>query len=414
MRVLLQLALRNLQRNPRRTALTVAATVFAVGLTVLFEALAAGSHRHWIEDVVRLYPGHVEVMAEGYRENRTLEYGLELEPAQAEALDRVSGILGWAPRVEAWALAMPDEDEALGRAGWLVGVDPERERGLSRIVGAIREGRFLNGTPRNSVVLGARLARRMGVGVGDRVILLSTDYYRSQAAERFVVVGTVEVGEPVFDSSLVMGRLDEIQRFLELGNRISHVALFADPSRDVDELRREVAGLFDSGGQEVVGWRELRPDLDQFIRLDDVGNRFSLAILILVAGFGVLNTVLMSVFERVREFGVMRAIGARPRTLFAMVMLESGMLAAVGVVFGISIAVPLVLFLEGNPIPISGEYLQMYELFGLDPVIAFALESKNLFGTPLVMLVVAVVAGLPAAIRASRGHPVDVMRAPTT
>ncbi len=414
MRVLVRLALRNLWRNPRRTALTIGATVFAVGITLFTEALATGSHKRWIDEIVRLYPGHVEVMARGYRDNRTLDYGMRLPEDRIRALDRLAGVEGWAPRVEAWALAMPDREGALGRAGWLVGVDPERERRLSKLGRSVREGRFLDGTPEKGVVLGTRLARGMGVGVGDPVILLSTDYYGSQAADRFQVVGTLEVGNPDFDAALVLLRLDEVQRFLEYEDHVSHVAIFAEQTEAALELAGAVEGLFDPVDYEVMAWQELLPELRQLILLDDVSAHIMVGILILVAGFGLLNSVLMSVFERVREFGVMRAIGARPRTLFAVVLLEAAMLGLIGVILGLVVGIPVVLWYAQNPIVLSGDYAAAMEAFDIAPVIVFDLDRNNLLGTPLVMFVVAMLAALPAAVRASRGQPVDVMRAQTT
>jgi ABC-type lipoprotein release transport system permease subunit len=412
--MLLRLALRNLWRNPRRTALTVGATVFAVVLTMYMESLAAGSHKRWVDEIVRLYPGHVEVMAQGYREHRTLDYGIRVPEEQRQALDRLPDLKGWAPRVEGWALAMPDKEGALGRAGWLVGVDPERERELSKLAGSVREGRFFNGTPERGVILGTRLARGMGVGVGESIILLSTDYYGSQAADRFSVVGTIEAGNPEFDSAIVLLRLDDVQRFLEYEDHVSHVAVFAQRTDAAAALAREVKRLFDPSTYEVVAWQELLPDLRQLILIDKAGNWIMLSIVILVAGFGLLNTVLMSVFERVREFGVMRAIGARPRTLFSVVLLEAAMLGLIGVAIGVVVGVPLVLWYAQNPIELTGEYAAAMKVWNISPVIVFDLEKRNLFGTPVVMFIVTLLAALPAAIRASRGQPVDVMRAHTT
>ena len=122
----LRIAWRNLWRNPRRTGLTAAATVFAIALTLWSLALAAGSHTRWIESSVRLYPGHIEVSALGYRENQTLDYGMTLSAEQESALDAVPDADGWAPRLESWALAIPDREGSLGRAAWVVGVDPGR------------------------------------------------------------------------------------------------------------------------------------------------------------------------------------------------------------------------------------------------------------------------------------------------
>ena len=408
MSVLLRLAVRNLGRNPRRTLLTAGATFFAVGLAILMEAMAAGSHAHWIEDVVRMYPGHVQVMARGYRENRTLDYGIELSARETARLDRLSGIEGWAPRVETWALAMPDVEGALGRAVMLVGVEPTREEGLSRLSGSLREGRFVDGE--RSLVLGFALARSMGVGVGDSVVLLSSDYYGSQAADRFRVVGTLELGVVEFDSSLALLPLSDIQEFLQYGERVSHVALFADLTDDTETVAAEADALFEDETYEVLPWATLMPEFAQLIKLDDVGNRLTLAILILVAGFGLLNTVLMAVLERVHEFGLMRAMGVRPGTLFFGVLLEAALLALLGIAAGVAVAVPLVLYLEGHPIPLTGLAAEATSLFAVDPVLVFELRPKNPLVFSAIMFVVALLAAIPPAWRASRGSPVDVMR----
>ena len=408
MRVILRLALRNLWRNPRRTLLTAGATFFAVGLAIFMESIGAGSHKHWIEQAVRVYPGHVEVMANGYRENRTLDYGLELDARHLERLDAMRGLQGWAPRIETWTLAMPDAEGALGRAALLVGIDPAREEGLSILSSSVREGRFVDGD--RGVVLGHGLARRLEVAVGDPVILLSADYYGSQAADRYTVVGTLEVGMPEFDSGLVLLPISEVQELLEYEGRLSHVAIFAEETEDTPRLAAEAAEIFSSAQYEVVDWATLMPEFEQMIALDDAGNRMTLAILILVAGFGLMNTVLMSVFERVHEFGLMRAIGARPRLLFASVMLEAALLAVLGIGAGVAVATPIVLYLEGNPISITGTAAQAIELWSVDPLIAFDLEARNLIGSSGIMFVVALLAALIPAVRASRGQPVDVMR----
>jgi ABC-type lipoprotein release transport system permease subunit len=412
--VLLRLALRNLWRNPRRTALTMGAMIVAVVLTLLFESMGAGTHKRWVEAIVRLYPGHVEVMARGYREQRTLDYGFQMLEAQEDALEHLAGVDGWAPRVESWALAMPDREGALGRAAWLVGVEPERERAVTKLVRSVQEGRFLDGEARRTVVLGAGLARGMKVGVGEDIILLSTDYYGSQAADRFRVVGTISVGNPQFDNAMALLRLDRMREFLDYGDQVSHVAVFAEHGGGSHALAARIGELFQASDYEVLAWPELLPDLAQLSELDDVANRLNLLILILLAGFGLLNTVLMSVFERVREFGVLRAMGARRSMLFGLVLLEASLLAVLGIFIGLGIGLPIELWLEASPIPVSGRLAEVFEVFHLEPVIVFDLERKNLIGTPLIMFGVGVLASVPAAIRASRGQPIDAIRTATT
>ncbi len=410
---LLRIAWRNLGRRPVRTALTTAASVFAVFLAILNLAVGAGSHERWIEQGVRLYPGHLEVTARDWREQRTLDYGMTLQPQDAAALDALPAGAVWAPRLESWALVIPDRDDSTGRAALLVGVDPRRESAASRLAGLVSSGRFLDGGPAPEVVLGANLARNLGVGPGEEVILLSSDFYGSQSAARFRVSGTLSVGEPELDGHLALARLGDLQSFLEFPNGVSHVAVFGRDSADVELLRQALAAHFALDGHEVLTWPELLPDVVQFMRLDDLGNWLGNAILIAVVAFGLLNTVLMSVMERVHEFGVMRALGVRRRQVFALVMLESGLLSALGLVLGVGLAAPLVLWLEGHPIPmtaLSEAADDVASLFGIEPVILFRLTVWHWGALPALLFALALLASIPPALRACRGCPADALR----
>jgi ABC-type antimicrobial peptide transport system permease subunit len=153
------------------------------------------------------------------------------------------------------------------------------------------------------------------------------------------------------------------------------------------------------------------PELEQFIILDDAGMYVLLAILVIVVAFGIFNTILMSVLERKREFGVMLALGMRPRSLFRLVYLESLILAFVGLVIGLGIGILLVLYFQANPIELSGrELVQAMEMIGAEPILTWKLKIMNPIGSVLTVLCVAVLAALYPAIVASKGRPVDVLR----
>ena len=404
--MLLRIAWRNLGRHSRRTFLTAAAAGFAVCLTLVSLAAALGSHERWIEHIVRLYPGHVEVMAEGYFDQRTFDYGMTLSDEQARALDALESIEGWAPRLEAWALALPDRDDSQGRAAWLLGVDPEREGRLTRIGRAVKAD--FGGD--REVILGSRLAEHLGVAVGDNVILLAPDYYGSQSADRFRVVGTLHVGDDRVDAYAAIVALDELREFVAYPGGLSHVAAFASDPGEVETARTDIQAVFARGAFDVMAWPELLPDLHQLIVLDDLGAYLTLSILIVVVAFGLLNTILMSVLERVREFGVMRAMGARPGSIFQLVVIESLLISSIGLAAGFAIGVPLVLWLERNPIPFTGDAASAMEVFGIEPVMVFRMTGDHLVGLVFVLLAVALVAALPPALRAARGRPVDALR----
>jgi ABC-type lipoprotein release transport system permease subunit len=243
------------------------------------------------------------------------------------------------------------------------------------------------------------------------VIIVSADAYGSQAADRFHVVGTFHVGEDELDGFGALVDLGDLQSFLDVGDGVSHVAVFAPDSGATQPIAERLNALFPAPEYEVLAWPELVPDLVQFMLLDDVGNWIGNLVLIVVVGFGLLNTILMSVFERVREFGVLRALGLRPRAVFALVVLESLQLTLLGIAIGFAIGIPLVQYLHGHPIPLTSEATRgAMEVFDLEPVIVFALARDQLVVLPAILLGVGLLAALPPALRAARGRPVDALR----
>ncbi|MGH9886026.1 MAG: ABC transporter permease, partial [bacterium] len=378
--MLLRLAWRNLGRNKRRTALTTAAGVFAMLLSMLNLAVSDGSHERWVDHAVRLYPGHFEVSLADYREYRTLDYALPLDDATRGVLDEIADSLprsaasGWAPRLEAFGLISADTEQASGRAVQLFGLNGAREAKLSKLVAAIDAGRMpAHGAAEREIALGDVLEKNLGVAIGDNVIIVSADSFGSQAADRFRVVGTFHVASDELDGFGALVDLADLQAFLEAPDSLSHVAVFVADSGAMAPIGARLHAAFPRDKYEVLAWPELMPDLVQFMVLDDVGNWVGNSVLIVVVGFGLLNTILMSVFERVREFGVLRALGLRPRAVFALVMIESLQLTTLGISIGLAIGVPLVLWLARHPIPLTGDSGGAIGLFDLEPLVVFGL-----------------------------------------
>ncbi|MGH0036866.1 MAG: ABC transporter permease [Myxococcota bacterium] len=416
----LRLAWRNVWRNPRRTALTVAATVFAVFLTVVFVGMADGTHGKMIEDSVRVHSGHVTIAADGYLEERTLERAVHLDDRLTGALDAAPGVAGWTPRISSFALASK-ADASQGVA--VIGVDPVREGQVSTLPDRVVEGEFLSSEKTREVLLGRRLARSLGVGIGDEVLLYGIAYSLENAYELFTVSGLVGLPEPSLERRLALISLEDAAEFYVYGDKVSEVAVLGDHADGSEALRtalrREIASrLGDDGGQGRTGeaplrvhtWREVMPELDQYIVLDRAGMILMLVILVVVVGFGILNTILMSVLERTRELGVMLALGASPGGVFRVVFMESLFLAAVGLSLGLGLSVPLVAWLARNPIPLPGDWEVVTELVGAEPVMVFALEPANPLDSSLIILGVALLAAIYPAVKAARGRPVDALR----
>ncbi len=405
-----RLAWRNVWRNPRRTALTVAATVFAVVLVVFFVALAAGLHGKMIEDAVRVHSGHVTIMGQGYLQNQTLEQFIRLDAPLEALLQRTPAIRGWAPRVIGFGLLSRDS-ATQGVA--VLGLDPRREATVTTLPERVRRGAFVSPDGRHQIVLGERLAENLGAHLGDKLLLYSVAYSLETAYDLFSVVGVMQLPEPELDRSVAVISLADAQDFFVYGDRVTEVALLA---RDADAAPALAATLRSALARmpgehaEVHTWEEVIPELQQFIFLDDAGMYMLLVILIVVVGFGILNTILMAILERRRELGVVLALGLPPGAMFRLVYLESMFLAGVGLVLGLAAGIPVVLYFVAHPVHLSGTAAGALKLWGIEPVLTWKLKPLNPIGSAITIFGVAAVAALYPAVKASRARPVDALR----
>jgi ABC-type lipoprotein release transport system permease subunit len=415
----LRLAWRNVWRNPRRTALSVAATVFAVFLVVLSVGMAAGVHEKMIEDAVRMASGHVAISGKGYRENLTLEQYVPWDGRVEEAIEAVDGVRGWAPRIQSFALiSLGDRSQG----GMVMGIDPVRERTVSVFADKVNDGRFISeagktgetGAPRTrEIVLGRKLAAKLGAAIGEQVLLYGVAYSLETAYELFTVVGTIALPDPRLERGLAIIHIADASEFYVYDERVTEVAILADDADHTDPLLAALAPALSGpfgDALEMQGYAEMMPELVQLILIDDAGMYIMLLILIVVVGFGILNTILMAILERTRELGVVLALGLRPASLFRMIYVESMMLASVGLLIGLALSVPLVAYLHGVEIPLTGDIAQSTEVFGMEPVLTFKLKPLNPIGSTITILFVAALAALYPAVKASRSRPVDALR----
>ncbi len=409
MRLEWRLAWRNVWRNPRRTGLTVAATVFAVALLVMASALSTGMWDKIIDDTVGMASGHVTLTGPNYLEDRTLEQFTYLDATLQARLEENPAVAGFAPRVNAFGLLSQGD---VTRGVMVMGLDPQRESTVSTLPGRVRSGRFLEAKGSNEIVLGERLAQILSVGVGDELLLYSVAYSLESAYDLFRVVGLMRLPNPDLDRGLALISLADAQAFFVYGDRLSEIAIRAQDAGASSSLAEELGLSLDPKRVEAHPWQEVMPDLAQSVILDKAGMYGMIGILVVVVSFGIFNTILMAVLERKREFGVVLALGLRPGAIFRIVYIESILLAGVGLVLGLLVAIPLALYLQTHPISLANneEMVAAFEIVGAEPLLSAKLVASNPLFSGLTILVVALVAALYPALRASRGKPVDVLR----
>lgn len=407
MGIILRLAWRNIWRHPRRTGLTMAAIAFAATLLVFIITLQLGSYDMMIESNLKLLTGHFQVQRTGYLDKPKMRSTIAEAQSLADQLRRMDGIMDIAVRANSFAL-VASEVRTYGIQ--VMGVETAHESHLSTIPGRIQSGRFLSGDEAQEVIIGEALARNLKVALGDELVLLGSGRDGSIASAVLPIVGIFKSGLTEVDRGIIEMPLLTFQDIFSMEDS-AHVLVGMAESlvglETVLELMR--AELSEKEELVVLDWTQLVPGLLQMIEADMANSWFMYGCLILIVIFSILNTFLMAVLERTREFGVMLALGTKPWFIGQLVMLESLMLTVVGLVIGLIMGAAITgyFYVYGFSYPGMAEIGAQFGVTGdVIPrmsVLAFTLG-------PAMILLFTMIASLYPAWRIRLLKPVDAMK----
>jgi len=402
------LAWRNLWRHRRRTWLTVGAMVFSNTLLVFLISLQLGSYQVMIDGTLAMYSGHLQVQHRGYLENQQMWLTVPAVDALASQVRALPRVEAAAARGQAFALAS-SADRSYGIL--LTGVQPAHEPEVSSFPGQVREGRYLRPGDSDAIVIGAVLAQNLQVGVGDELTFLGSGEDGSFAAAVATVVGIIHSGLEEADRSLAEVPLPWFQQVFSMGDAgHSVVARVHHLERDVPSVVAEVEALLAGrAGLVVLDWDALEPGLRQAIASDMASAWFMYGVLVVLVALSVLNTQLMSVLERTREFGLMLALGMLPGRLARLVGMETLLLAILGLGLGLLAGTLLTLYLSlaGFTYPGMEEWAVK---FNMPSRMYPELSLLSLSVGPLAVFSGALLAALYPALRLLRLQPVAAMR----
>ena len=333
---LFRLAARGVLREARRSLLTAAAMALGLALLMFTRSLADGGHEDWINAGVRMGAGHVLFQAPGYRESRSLDdrlSGIQTRAAIA-ALDALEGPL--APMATTIRLSTNGLASSASSALPVVihGVNPETEANFSHAAERITEGRYLERDDRLAAYVGQGVAERLGLSLGSRFVLTAQSTDGEIQGQLARVVGVFRTGLPEVDEGVVHIPIATARSWLGAADDATTVGAILPTSGVVPEVVRAVRSDVEGEDIRVLGWREAYPQLDAALRIDDYGDYVFLGILFAIVALAVLNTVLMAVLHRKREFGVLQALGLTPAETGFLVFTEGLMLTALAGVVG--------------------------------------------------------------------------------
>ncbi len=320
-----------------------------------------------VDNIVRYYLGYAQIHHNGFWEDQTLDNSFDPEKVP----DSLYQMMDLAPRLESFALASSGE---ITRGVLVAGIDPEKENAMTGLKTRVTDGSYLEKNDR-AVLVAEGLADLLNLKVNDTLILVSQGYQGQNAAAAYPIKSIAKFGAPELNKQLIFMPLELAQSFYGTGNRLTSLAVNL-PGRD--ELPAALAAIksqLPADEFEVLDFKKLMPELIQAQELDTAGSMLILWVLYLLIAFGLFGTVLMMTRERSYEFGVLTAIGTKKKTLAGMLWAEAMMIGFVGAVLGILLSIPIVYYLNVNPIVLSGDMGAAYEKFGMEPVMKTTFES---------------------------------------
>ncbi|MCB0325278.1 MAG: ABC transporter permease [Bdellovibrionales bacterium] len=408
----LRIGWRSIGRNRRRTVLTLLAIGFATAVLVFFVALQLSSYSASINATTALFSGHLQVQRAGYLDRPQIRQSFADPRALREAILGLPGVRAGSVRGFGFAL-LSSAERSIGAQ--LVGVEPEREAQVSSIAGVIRRGRYLSSTGAEEAVVGASLARNLKVDVGSEVSFVGQARDGSLAAAVVRIVGIFESGSPEFDRGVAFLPFDYFAETFSTEGQAHAIALRLDDSADAVAQEQTIASLIngsrkDSDALVVLRWDELVPGLKQVIELDMASGWLFYVSLVLVVGFTVLNTFLMSVLERTREFGLLLALGARPTRIGLQIILECGLVTVLGLAVGVGMGTVAVTYFGryGFSVPGSEELMREWNL----PATVYPRMSwRAALQGPSVLFATGLLAAVYPALRVLRLVPIKALRA---
>ncbi|MBN2481997.1 MAG: ABC transporter permease [Bacteroidales bacterium] len=381
-----RMAWRNLWRNRKRTLITAAAVAMAVLLSTIMSSMQEGTYSKMIDNVVKFYSGYIQIQHPDYWDTRSLNDSYAPDDSLYETIGQIDGITLHIPRIESFTLISSGE---ITKGCALIGIDPEGEDRTTNLSNWVDRGEYLKQGD-DGILLATNLAKNLNVSTGDTLVLLSQGYHGASAAALVPIKGILDFPSPQMNSFGAYITLEKAGEFYGMDNNITSMVLMLNDYMEVERVKNKLASML-GASYEIMSWDEMQPDLVNMIRGDRAGAIVMKGILYLVVGFGILGTIIMMMSERKKEMGVMVAIGMKKIRMQKMLVFETISVGLLGVLIGFAISLPVILVMVHNPIPLTGELAEAYEMFGIEPNMYFSMMPKVFVNQMITVFVIALV-----------------------
>ena len=399
-KVIFTLAWRNLWRNHRRTLIMLSAITVGVWAMIFMTALMRGMVDDMLLNGIRNLPGEVQIHHPQYRDDPSINNSIATPDEKLLAALQIPEVKAWTNRVRVPAVISSERDS---RGITLLGVEPISEGQLSFDKDSIIEGRFLKDSDDSGLVIGAKLAERLETRLGKRVVIMSQDPDNNIADRGFRVVGIYKAKMASLEEIYVYAGLTTVQKLLNLENQVSEIAITGEDYRHVDDwyrIIREAAGE----NRQTLPWFEADTYLGSMMAMMDGFVLVWIIVIFLALSFGLVNTLVMAVFERIREIGLMLALGMRPSLIVYQILIESFLLLFFGLLLGNILAVATIIPLQDG-IDVSA-VAKGLEMMGTSSVLYPALKLNDMLLANAIVIILGLLTSILPAWHAASFDPI--------
>ena len=374
-------------------------------LALIFLGVADGVHNQMIRNAVRLGSGNLTVEHKGYPDEPSNDKLVSEASALRDRIRRVPGIRNVSERIIVMGLIYTADNSA-GVA--LFGVDPASDMTRKTLEPEMIEGRYLKDNEKRGVLIGADLARKLRTSIGGKAVVTAQDASGQISSQLVRVRGIFRTGIDEMDGYFAQVSLPLARDLLGVSDGATQLAVFLENEKHQARIKEQIEPLISGPEATVFDWEDIMPDLVLFVQMDNAGTYIFMGIIMVVVALGILNTILMSVLERTREFGLMVALGMEPRRLLGLVVLETAFLSVVSLGVGGILGFCAHLYLAEYGFDLGFVSQEQLTMAGavFDSVIYSELAPARVLVLVEVVFCVTFLAGIYPAIRAARVDPV--------
>ncbi len=396
---------RNIWRNKVRSFVVITAVALGICAGVFSTAFMKGMMDQRIRQAISTEISHIQIHKQDYRQENSSQLYMNGSPAMVKQLGGINHVKGVSQRIIVQSMVASAETSSGVK---IVGIYPENEQKVTDLSTKIVEGKYFEGVPKNPVVIGRKLAEKLNVKLHSKIVITLQDMDKNITAGAFRIAGFFETPSSIYDEMNVFVRYSDLSRLLDLPGGASHeIAILVDDNEMVasvqDEVKTKVADY------EVLNWKEISPEMSYMTEVMDMYMYIFIIIILLALLFGIINTMLMVILERVKEIGMLLAVGMNKLKVFVMIMVETVQLSLVGGVAGLIVGSLISKYFETHAINLS-LWAKGYSQIGYDTMVYCSLEPEMVVNVTILVILTGIIAALYPAYKALKYDPAEALR----